>query len=255
MCKLLKPNKRGTAILVVIAVFAAVKIIACGIVGWGFYRHATAPKVPPTAVEVSQTLVPRETSTPVSPTLALTESTEAEEVSPALTLTLTLVPTMVETPAVVEQTLEPTATPALTTTTYVPAPGEKWILVDLSEQKLYAYEGTTLFLESLCSTGTQYHPTVEGQYRIYIKLLAARMTGPGYDLSNVPFVMYFYRGYGLHGTYWHDNFGHPMSHGCINLPTPVAEKLFWWADPVLPEGANTVWASEDNPGTLVIIQP
>lgn len=46
------------------------------------------------------------------------------------------------------------------------------------------------------------------------------MTGPGYDLPNVPYTMYFYQGYGLHGTYWHNNFGTPMSHGCVNMPTP-----------------------------------
>ena len=56
-----------------------------------------------------------------------------------------------------------------------------------------------------------------GQYRIYVKYRFADMAGPGYYLANVPYVMYFYQGYGLHGTYWHNNFGTPMSHGCINL--------------------------------------
>jgi lipoprotein-anchoring transpeptidase ErfK/SrfK len=55
------------------------------------------------------------------------------------------------------------------------------------------------------------------------------MTGPGYYLPNVPYTMYFYRGYGLHGTYWHANFGRPMSHGCVNLPTYEAQWLFNWA--------------------------
>lgn len=56
------------------------------------------------------------------------------------------------------------------------------------------------------------------------------MTGPGYRLPHVPYVMYFYKGYALHGTYWHNNFGRPMSHGCVNLPTPIAEQLYHWAE-------------------------
>jgi lipoprotein-anchoring transpeptidase ErfK/SrfK len=68
-----------------------------------------------------------------------------------------------------------------------------------------------------------------GQFRIYVKYTYDDMAGPGYYLANVPYVMYFYRGYSLHGTYWHDNFGQPMSHGCVNLPTPHAQWLFNWA--------------------------
>jgi lipoprotein-anchoring transpeptidase ErfK/SrfK len=56
------------------------------------------------------------------------------------------------------------------------------------------------------------------------------MRGPGYDLHNVPYTMYFYKGYGLHGTYWHNNFGTPMSHGCVNMPTEEAKWAYYWAD-------------------------
>ncbi|MGH2524849.1 MAG: L,D-transpeptidase, partial [Anaerolineales bacterium] len=66
-------------------------------------------------------------------------------------------------------------------------------------------------------------------YRIYVKYVAADMAGPGYYLPSVPYVMYFYLGYGLHGTYWHNNFGRPMSHGCVNLQTDQAGWLFNWA--------------------------
>ena len=68
-----------------------------------------------------------------------------------------------------------------------------------------------------------------GQYKIYVKWRYDDMSGPGYYLSDVPYTMYFYRGYGIHGTYWHSNFGHPMSRGCVNLPTPEAQWLFQWA--------------------------
>ena len=83
--------------------------------------------------------------------------------------------------------------------------------------------------EFIVSTGTSAHPTVTGQFRIYVKLRSTAMAGPGYYLPDVPFTMYFYKGYALHGTYWHSNFGMPMSHGCVNLRTSDAEWLFNWA--------------------------
>ncbi|MEE8392245.1 MAG: LysM peptidoglycan-binding domain-containing protein [Anaerolineae bacterium] len=111
-----------------------------------------------------------------------------------------------------------------------PAPtGGRWIDVNLSTQRVTAYEGNTPVHSSLASTGLPATPTVTGQYRIYVKYVSTLMTGPGYYLPNVPYTMYFYQGYGLHGTYWHSNFGHPMSHGCVNLPTPEAQWFFNWA--------------------------
>ncbi|MFN3741248.1 MAG: L,D-transpeptidase [Anaerolineales bacterium] len=107
--------------------------------------------------------------------------------------------------------------------------GERWIEVDLSEQRLYAYEGETLVNSFLVSTGTWKYPTVTGTFRIYVKLRYADMSGPDYYLPDVPYVMYFYKGYGLHGTYWHNNFGTPMSHGCVNLSIPDAAWLYNWA--------------------------
>jgi lipoprotein-anchoring transpeptidase ErfK/SrfK len=121
---------------------------------------------------------------------------------------------------------------------YLPNPAEtpqpqletnKKIVVILSQQMAYAYEGEDLIMEFVVSTGVPDHPTVQGIYFIYIKLESTRMTGPGYDLPNVPWTMYFYKGYGFHGTYWHSNFGQPMSHGCVNMKTEEAEWLFRWA--------------------------
>jgi len=102
--------------------------------------------------------------------------------------------------------------------------------VDLTRQTLTAYVGQTPVRTTPISTGLSRTPTPVGQYRIYLKLRYDDMSGPGYYLPDVPYTMYFYRGYGLHGTYWHNNFGHPMSHGCVNLPTPEAEWLFNWAE-------------------------
>lgn len=108
-------------------------------------------------------------------------------------------------------------------------PGGKQIIVDLSDQRVYAYENGQLLRNVLVSTGEWYAPTVVGDFSIYLKYDAQLMTGPGYYLPGVPWVMYFYQGYSLHGTYWHNNFGTPMSHGCVNLPTPEALWFYEWA--------------------------
>jgi len=110
-----------------------------------------------------------------------------------------------------------------------PATTGRWIDVDISAQRLVAYEGSRAVFSTLVSTGLPRTPTVLGRFKIYIKLRSTTMTGPGYRLPGVPYTMYFYGGYGLHGTYWHNNFGHPMSHGCVNLRTSDAQWLFNWA--------------------------
>ncbi|MCI0553725.1 MAG: L,D-transpeptidase family protein [Anaerolineae bacterium] len=107
--------------------------------------------------------------------------------------------------------------------------GARWIDVDLSQQRVYAYEGDIIVNSFIVSTGTSRTPTVTGKYKIWIKLKSTTMSGPGYHLTNVPYTMYFYKGYGLHGTYWHNNFGTPMSHGCVNLSIPDAQWLYNWA--------------------------
>lgn len=106
----------------------------------------------------------------------------------------------------------------------------KQIVVDLSDQRVYAYENGQVVRNVVVSTGLWGTPTVQGDYRIYVKYTSQTMSGPGYYLPGVPYVMYFYQGYSLHGTYWHNNFGQPMSHGCVNLPTPEAEWFFNWAE-------------------------
>ncbi|MCB0191016.1 MAG: L,D-transpeptidase family protein [Anaerolineae bacterium] len=112
--------------------------------------------------------------------------------------------------------------------------GEKWIDVNLTTQRLTAFEGKQPVFHAIVSTGMWQYPTIVGTFSIYVKYEQADMTGgygaDAYDLDDVPYVMYFHEGYGLHGTYWHNNFGTPMSHGCVNLPTPAAEWLFNWAN-------------------------
>lgn len=135
---------------------------------------------------------------------------------------------------------------------------DKWIEIDLSEQKLTAWEGNSKFLETLVSSG-KWGKTPTGEFNIWSKFKYTKMSGGNkalhtyYYLPNVPYTMYFYKDFGLHGTYWHNNFGTPMSHGCVNLPTLVAEKLFYWTTPTMPDGKNSVSASRADTGTRVVI--
>ncbi len=106
----------------------------------------------------------------------------------------------------------------------------KSIVVSVEKQRIYAYEDGKLVYSRLTSTGRAETPTVKGDFNIYVKYEADDMSGPGYFLPQVPYTMYFYKGYGIHGTYWHNSFGRPMSHGCVNLPVEEARWFFEWAE-------------------------
>ena len=101
-----------------------------------------------------------------------------------------------------------------------------WIEIDLTNQILYAYRDNQLINGFKVSTGTSSYKTVTGTFKIFTKYPAITMTGPGYDLEGVPFSMFFYKGYAIHGTYWHNNFGTPMSHGCVNMNTDDAAWIY-----------------------------
>lgn len=105
----------------------------------------------------------------------------------------------------------------------------KWIDISVAAQSLVAYEGQQAVYWATVSTGLARTPTPKGRFRIYSKLRSGTMSGPGYRLPNVPYIMNFYRGYAMHGTYWHNNFGQPMSHGCVNMRTADAQWLYNWA--------------------------
>lgn len=143
------------------------------------------------------------------------------------------------------------------------ATDNKHIFIDLATQTLYAYQGEQLVYTFLISSG-KWNKTPTGDFKIWIKLRYTKMSGGSqalhtyYYLPNVPFVMYFYNdkigksmGYGLHGTYWHENFGHPMSHGCINMKTADAETLFYWTSP--PPKGNLTYVTETDSVTPITI--
>lgn len=112
------------------------------------------------------------------------------------------------------------------------------IEIDLSEQRLRAWEGKKLIYTTRISSGKRSTPTPLGTYRINAKYRTNRMRGRGYDIPNVPYAMYFHRGYAIHGAFWHNRFGTPVSHGCVNLPVKQARRLYNWA----------------NVGTLVVVK-
>lgn len=104
------------------------------------------------------------------------------------------------------------------------------IVVDLSNSRTYAYENGALVYEAVGSMGLPSTPTVQGNFVVERKVRSQTMSGPGYWLPNVEWVMYFYEGYALHGAYWHNNFGQPMSHGCVNLTNDDAQWFYNFAD-------------------------
>lgn len=138
----------------------------------------------------------------------------------------------------------------------------KRIEVDLTNQRLYAYENGRRVYEFVISSG-KWGRTPTGSFRIWGKFRYTKMSGGRgntyYYLPNVPYVMFFAnneiaasRGFSLHGTYWHNNFGYPMSHGCVNMRTEDAEKIYYWSQPH-PGSPNATRASSNDPGTLIVI--
>ena len=111
---------------------------------------------------------------------------------------------------------------------------EKWVQISISLQYLWAYQGDQVLWQGYISTGTAKFATPTGTFHVLSKLPSQTMEGvlggEYYNVPDVPDVMYFTdRGHALHGTYWHSNFGAPMSHGCVNLPMDIAAWMYSWA--------------------------
>lgn len=112
----------------------------------------------------------------------------------------------------------------------------RWIHIDLEEQVLTAYEGDRPVLATLISSGKKGHETVPGRWAVWMKSRHDRMHGRDYDLEEVPWSMYFHDDQALHGAFWHDRFGHRLTHGCVNLAVADAAWLFEWTSPDVPAG-------------------
>lgn len=131
-----------------------------------------------------------------------------------------------------EATVEEKPTPAPTPVAFrtdAPADGERWIEVDISDQKLIAWQGDVPVFETIVSTGKPGFRTLPGEFAIYLKFEKARMRGVDYDTPDVPWTMYYDGDFAIHGAYWHNNFGTPVSHGCVNLRVEEAKALYEWA--------------------------
>jgi len=124
---------------------------------------------------------------------------------------------------------------------------EKSIIVDRETQMVTAFEGEKLVLSQRCSSGAEGTETPKGEFRTYHKGPAVHMTNQGdaleniYNLPGVPWCSFFTgAGHALHGTYWHNDYGMPRSHGCVNLPSDVAKFLYRWTQPNVPVDAEYV---------------
>ena len=138
---------------------------------------------------------------------------------------------------------------------------KKHIYIDLSTQTLYAYEGDNQVMKTLISSG-KWGRTPVGNFNIWQKLAVTRMAGgegaAAYDLPNIQWVMYFYRDFGTHTAYWHNNFGHEMSHGCVNMRLVDAKELYAWTDGPVGKQLGTpvsVCSQFKEPGTCIQDNP
>jgi hypothetical protein len=142
--------------------------------------------------------------------------------------------------------------------------GEKWIDINITKQVLVAYEGTKAVFATLVSSGEaglgdpeKSKSTKRGIFRIHTKYISVTMdsdtVGEEFELRDVPYVQYFENGFALHGSYWHDVFGQPKSHGCVNLAPEDARRIFWWSEPQVPPGWHGVARSLT--GTVVFVHP
>jgi L,D-transpeptidase catalytic domain len=157
------------------------------------------------------------------------------------------------------------AHPAVSAPPEEAAAGERWIDVDLATQTLVAYDGLRPAYATLVSTGRgaprSGNDTPPGVHRIWVKILYSTMddterddVGKHYSMEDVPYVQFFDKAVGLHGTYWHQSFGRVKSHGCVNLSPLDARWLFGWTSPRLAPGWAAAYPTPEAPGTLVRVK-
>src|SRR6185503_16864084 len=124
---------------------------------------------------------------------------------------------------------------------------DKSIVVDLSTQLVTAFEGEKLVFSQRCSSGAKGTETPKGEFRTYHKGPSVHMTNQGdaleniYNLPGVPWCAFFTgAGNAFHGTYWHNDYGRPRSHGCVNLPSEAAKFIYRWTKPNVPPDADYI---------------
>lgn len=124
---------------------------------------------------------------------------------------------------------------------------QKSIIVDLTTQLVTAFEGEKLVFSQRCSSGAKGTETPIGEFRTYHKGPSIHMTNQGdaienvYNLPGVPWCAFFTgNGEAFHGTYWHNDYGRPRSHGCVNLPSDAAKFIYRWTKPDVPPDEDYV---------------
>ena len=139
-------------------------------------------------------------------------------------------------------------------------PGERWIDIDLDTQILVAYEGDLPVYATLFSGGLKDTPTETGVYRVWKKVAETDMKGLSgedpYSVATVPWTQFFSpeKGLALHTSYWHDKFGLPKSHGCVNLSPRDARWLYFFTDPQVPPGWSMAAGVVEAPGSIVRVR-
>jgi lipoprotein-anchoring transpeptidase ErfK/SrfK len=106
---------------------------------------------------------------------------------------------------------------------------DRWIEIDLSSQRLFAWEGGIQVYAVVISTGKSSTPTPTGIFSVQSRYRETRMQGEDYDVPDVPYAMFYSGGYAIHGAYWHNSFGTPVSHGCVNVAVDHARWLYNWS--------------------------
>lgn len=132
-------------------------------------------------------------------------------------------------PALSEPVLVARSSPIAAKISALKKSNQRWIEIDLSSQRLTAWQGKTPYHAVIVSTGKDQTPTLTGIFEIQSKIRTARMQGDDYDIPDVPYTMFYSGSYAIHGAYWHRSFGTPISHGCVNVAVDHAKRLFDWA--------------------------
>lgn len=129
---------------------------------------------------------------------------------------------------------------------------DKRIEISLADQLLMAFENGEMIFTTRISSGTGgERATPRGKHHIVFKSPSRHMRGDDYDLPGVPFDCYFWGSVAIHGAYWHNDFGRPRSHGCVNLPPAAARWIFRWTVPLFPYHRIGIRVREG--GTPVIV--
>jgi lipoprotein-anchoring transpeptidase ErfK/SrfK len=139
-----------------------------------------------------------------------------------------------------------------------PGNPEKWIQIDRASQTLICYENNAAVFHTPVATGLSGTPTPRGEFQVLYKRHTRRMIGGSdtdrYDLPGVAFPTYFtHSGVAIHGTYWHNDYGRPHSHGCVNVSHQAAQWIFRWVEPIAPYETYTQEADVSKSGTRIVV--